>query len=291
MTAQAGRDINFKCEVFQRTGSFKFRGACNAVMSLSDEAARHGVVTHSSGNHAQALALAASLRGIRAHVVMPSDSAKAKVAAVEGYGGRVIPCRPTLEDRERVARQVVTETGGTLIPPYDHPNVIAGQGTIALELIDQVADFDAIIVPVGGGGMISGITLAAKAIRPAIRVIGAEPLTVGDAAESKRLSTRQSATGGVTIADGLRTSLGDLTWPVVRDHVDSIACVSEEEIRAALSMVYERMKIVIEPSAAVGVAALMGPLRKRTDFGRCCVILCGGNVDLATLSSLIGAPV
>ncbi len=279
----AGRSVHFKCETFQRTGSFKFRGACNAVMSLSDAAASRGVVTHSSGNHAQALALAAKLRGIPANVVMPKDSATTKIAAVKGYGGRVIFCEPTVADREATAQRVVAETGGVLIPPYDHPKVIAGQGTIALELVEQVAEFDAIIVPVGGGGLISGITLGAKALRPDLKIIGAEPEVVGDAAESKRLGARQVATGAPTIADGLRTSLGELTWPVVRDLVDSIATVSEAEIRGAMRLVFERMKLVIEPSAGVGVAALLGPLRERRDFGSCAVILCGGNVDLDAL--------
>lgn len=287
LDALAKRSLHFKCENFQRTGSFKFRGACNAVMSLTDDEARNGVVTHSSGNHAQALALAAKLRGIPAHVVMPSDSARTKCAAVEGYGGRIIFCAPTLAARETTAREVLAQTRGTFIPPYDHPMVIAGQGTIALELLAQVEDLDAIIVPLGGGGLISGITIAACALRPGIRIIGAEPETVGDAAESKRLGTRQPATGAVTIADGLRTSLGDLTWPVVRDLVDSVVTVSESEIKSALKLVYERMKLVIEPSSAVGVAAAIGPLRDRHDFNSAGIILCGGNVDLDSLSQLI----
>ncbi len=287
MDSQAGRELHFKCEIFQRTGSFKFRGATNAVMKLSPEAAARGVVTHSSGNHAQALALAAKLRGIPAHVVMPEDSAKTKIAAVEGYGGRVIRCRATLSDRERVASEVLRETGGVLIPPYDHPDVIAGQGTIAIELAEQVPALDAVVAPVGGGGMLAGIALATQCVSPRTRVIGAEPERVGDAALSKRLGVRQPPTGAVTIADGLRTSLGELTWPVVRDVVDSIATIREEEIRDAMRLVYERMKLVIEPSAAVGIAALLGPLKGRTDFGSCGVILCGGNVDLATLSATL----
>jgi threonine dehydratase/serine racemase len=288
MDAAAGREVHFKCELFQRTGSFKFRGATNAVMNLPEDRAQRGVVTHSSGNHAQALALAARLRGIPAHVVMPEDSAKSKIAAVKGYGGRVILCRPTLAERERVATEVLAETGGALIPPYDHPDVIAGQGTIALELAKQVSRFDAIIAPVGGGGMLSGIALAAREFVPNARVIGAEPESVGDAAKSKLVGARQGATGAVTLADGLRTSLGELTWPVVRDIVDSIATVTELQIREAMRMIYERMKLVIEPSAAVGVAALLGPLRGRGDFGSCCVVLCGGNVDLDALSAMLG---
>ncbi len=283
----ADRPLHFKCEIFQRTGSFKFRGACNAVMSLTDEQAKRGVVTHSSGNHAQALALAAKLRGIAAYVVMPHDSARTKVAAVEGYGGRVIYCEPTVAARAAAAQEVIAQTGGAFIPPYDHPMVIAGQGTIAIELLDQVKTLDAIIVPLGGGGMISGITIAARALRPNIKIIGAEPETVGDAALSKRLGSRQPATGAVTVADGLRTSLGDLTWPVVRDLVDSVVTVSEAEIKSALRLVYERMKVVIEPSAAVGIATALGVLRDRRDFQSAGVILCGGNIDLDSLSELI----
>ncbi len=282
----AQRPLHFKCEVFQRTGSFKFRGASNAVWSLGDEEAARGVATHSSGNHAQALACAARLRGIPAHVVMPSDSARSKRSAVEGYGGRVIECEPNLASRETTAARVCAETGATFIAPYDHPHVIAGQGTIGLELLSQVDELDAIIVPLGGGGLISGITLAARALRPSIRIIGVEPTAVSDAAESKRLGVRQAATGAATLADGLRTSLGLLTWPVVRDLVDSIVTVSEREIVCALRLVYERMKIVIEPSAAVGVAAAIGPLRERADFHRAGVILCGGNIDASTLSAL-----
>ena len=256
------------------------------MWSLSDEDAARGVATHSSGNHAQALACAAQLRGIAAHVVMPSDSSRTKRAAVESYGGRVIDCEPNLTSRASTATRVCAETGATFIAPYDHPAVIAGQGTIAMELLEQVADLDAIIVPVGGGGMISGITIAARALRPGIKIIGVEPLAVGDAAQSKRLGIRQSATGGVTLADGLRTSLGDLTWPVVRDLVDSVVTVSEDEIVHALRLVYERMKVVIEPSAAVGVAAAIGPLRERDDFQRAGVILCGGNIDAELLAQL-----
>lgn len=285
----ANRPLHFKCEMFQRTGSFKFRGASNAVWALTDAQAARGVATHSSGNHAQALACAARLRGIPAHVVMPTDSAQSKRSAVESYGGRVIDCEPNLASRATTAARVCQETGATFIAPYDHPDVIAGQGTIALELLAQVTDLDAIIVPVGGGGMISGITIAARALRPDIRIIGVEPTSVGDAAESKRMGARQAATGAVTIADGLRTSLGDLTWPVVRDLVDSVVTVSEDEIKRALRLVYERMKIVIEPSAAVGVAAALGSLRNRSDFHRAGVVLCGGNIDPQLLVELFGA--
>ena len=286
LDALSGRRLWFKCEVFQKTGSFKFRGATNAVRMLTDAEAARGVVTHSSGNHAQALALAARMRGIPVHVVMPSNSAEIKKAAVRGYGAEVIECEPTLEARESTAAQVIARTGGTMIPPFNHPNVIAGQGTIALELLDECPQLDAIIVPLGGGGLISGIALAAKALKPSIRIIGAEPELAGDGAASKREGSIQPAMKPVTMADGLRTSLGPLTFPVVRDLVDEIVLVSEADIAAHMQIVWERMKITIETSAAVGVAvACSAWMRERNnanmqDVG---VVLCGGNVDLAAL--------
>ena len=286
LDALSGRRLWFKCEVFQKTGSFKFRGATNAVRMLTDAEAARGVVTHSSGNHAQALALAARMRGIPAHVVMPSNSAEIKKAAVRGYGAEVLECEPTLEARESTAAQVIARTGGTMIPPFNHPNVIAGQGTIALELLDECPQLDAIIVPLGGGGLISGIALAAKALKPSIRIIGAEPELAGDGAASKREGSIQPAMKPVTMADGLRTSLGPLTFPVVRDLVDEIVLVSEADIAAHMQLVWERMKITIETSAAVGVAvACSAWMRERNnanmqDVG---VVLCGGNVDLAAL--------
>ncbi|MCA9285439.1 MAG: pyridoxal-phosphate dependent enzyme [Phycisphaerales bacterium] len=282
--AIAGRNLFFKCELFQKVGAFKFRGACNAVMRLPDEVARRGVVTHSSGNHAQALALAAQLRGIPAHIVMPRNSPKVKVAAVEGYGAAIRFCEPTQPAREALAAEVVAETGGTLIPPYDHPDVIAGQGTIALELLEDHPDLDAIVVPVGGGGMISGVAIAAKGIRSGIRIIGAEPLGADDAARGKASGVRQPPPDARTIADGLRTGLGDLTWPVVRELVDEIVTVDETSIIAAMRLVWERMKLVIEPSAAVGVAVVLSEgFRTRAEMPRVGVVLCGGNVDLETL--------
>jgi threonine dehydratase len=282
----AGRRLWFKCELLQKTGSFKFRGATNAVRMLDDAAAARGVVTHSSGNHAQALALAARMRGIAAHVVMPSNSAAVKKAAVAGYGGRVIECEPTLEARESTAARVIAETGAAMIPPYNHPDVIAGQGTIALELLDECPHLDAIIVPLGGGGMISGIAIAAKALKPSIKIIGAEPELAGDALQSKRAGSIQPAMKPLTIADGLRTSLGPLTFPVVRDLVDDIVLVSEAEIVAHMRLAWERMKLTIEPSAAVGVAVACSAwmrARENADMQDVGVVLCGGNVDLSAL--------
>jgi len=276
----AGRELFFKCENFQKTGSFKYRGATNAIQKLDDATAARGVVTHSSGNHAQALALAAKVRGISAHVVMPHTASAVKKHAVLGYGGIVIECEPTLADRERVANGIVAKTGGTLIPPFDHPDVIAGQGTAALEFLVQVPQLEAIIVPVGGGGMISGYCVAVAGAAPQIKIIGAEPHEADDAAQSLTSGERQPAKPPTSIADGLLTSLGNLTWPIILKHVSVIYTVSEAEIRSAMRLVWERMKLVIEPSAAVGVAVA---LREPLDAKRVGVVLCGGNVSLDKL--------
>jgi threonine dehydratase/serine racemase len=280
----AGRRVFFKCEHLQKVGAFKFRGACNAVIKLPDEAAAHGVVTHSSGNHAQAVALAARMRGIAAHIVMPSDALAVKRRAVEGYGGRVIECEPTLEARDTTAEAVIAETDATFIHPYDHPDIIAGQGTTALELLDQVPQLDAIVVPVGGGGLLSGICVAAKGIDPGIRIFAAEPLGADDAARSKAAGKLIPQTGPDTIADGLLTSMGELTWPIIRDYVERVVTVSEEEIIAAMRLAWERAKLLIEPSAAVAVAAVLSDTFSATEgIDRVGVVLSGGNVDLNRL--------
>ncbi|TVQ52458.1 MAG: pyridoxal-phosphate dependent enzyme [Phycisphaerales bacterium] len=280
----AGCTLFFKCENFQKVGAFKFRGACNAVMKLPDKVAQRGVVTHSSGNHAQALALAASTRGITAHIVMPRTAPKVKQNAVAGYGGRIYLCEPTLKARHEMTAQVVNATGAELIPPYDHPDIIAGQGTIALELLEQVDRLDAIIVPVGGGGMISGIAIAAKAINPSIRIIAAEPAGADDVARSMAAGTLIEQVDPNTIADGLLTSLSERTWEIIRDHVERVITVTDPEIIDAIRLVFERMKLVIEPSAAVGVAvALHESFRALDGIKRVGVILCGGNVDLDRL--------
>jgi threonine dehydratase/serine racemase len=282
MNVLSGRELFFKCEMFQRVGAFKFRGACNAVMRLDENAASRGVVTHSSGNHGQALALAAKLRGIPAHVVMPEGATATKSEAVLGYGARIEWCAPNLAAREETAARIVRETGATLIPPYDHSDVIAGQGTIALELAMDVNDLDAVIVPVGGGGMVSGIALAMRELSPQVKVIGAEPKGADDAAMSKASGALVPQTNPHTIADGLRASLGELTWPVVRDVVDRIITVSEDDIVNAMRLVFERMKLVIEPSAAVAVAVALSRELSR-DLRRVAVVLSGGNVDLERL--------
>ncbi len=280
----AGRRLFFKCEHLQRAGAFKFRGAYNAIGALPPELAAHGVVTHSSGNHGQALALAARLRGVPAHIVMPAGSAAVKRRAVEGYGGRVVECEPTLAARERTAAEVLAATGGTMIPPYDHRQVIAGQGTVALELLDQVPALDAIVAPVGGGGLISGVALAANALAPEVRVLGAEPAGADDAARSLAAGRLLPQTDPRTLADGLRTGLGELTWPVIRDLVERIVTVPEEEIVRAMRLVWERAKLLIEPSAAVAVAAATSEeLRGMPGLDRVGVVLSGGNVDLDRL--------
>jgi threonine dehydratase/serine racemase len=280
----AGRSLFFKCEHLQKVGAFKFRGACNAVRKLPEDVAVRGVVTHSSGNHAQALALAAKLRGIPAHIVMPRNASPVKRRAVEGYGGRVIACEPNLEARESTAAAVLAETGATLIPPYNHPDVIAGQGTTALELLDQAPGLDAIIAPVGGGGLLAGVTLAAKGLNPAIRIFAAEPKGADDAARSKAAGMLIAQTGPRTVADGLLTSLGDLTWPVLRDLVERVITVSEDEIVAAMRLAWERAKLLIEPSAAVAVAAALSDEFRRLDgISRVGVVLSGGNANLDAL--------
>ena len=280
----AGRRVFFKCEHLQKVGAFKFRGACNAVTKLPDELAARGVVTHSSGNHAQAVALAARMRGIDAHIVMPSNALAVKRRAVEGYGGRVVACEPTLEARETTARAVIAETGATFIHPYDHPDIIAGQGTAALELLEQVPQLDAIVAPVGGGGLLSGICVAAKGLDPAVRVFAAEPLGADDAARSVAAGKLIPQTGPDTIADGLLTSLGELTWPIIRDHVERVVTVSEEEIVAAMRLAWERAKLLIEPSAAVAVAAVLAEeFRAVEGVDRVGVVLSGGNADLDNL--------
>ena len=280
----AGRKVYFKCENLQKTGSFKYRGATNAVQKLDSETAKKGVVTHSSGNHAQALALAAKVRGIPAHVVMPHTAAAVKKQAVIGYGGHVVECEPNLAAREKTANELVANTGGTLIPPFDHPDVIAGQGTAALEMLEEVPSLDAIIAPVGGGGMLSGFCIASKGINDRIKVYGAEPLGADDAARSKAGGVWVPQTAPNTIADGLLTSLGQLTWPIVRDRVDHIFTVTEDQIRSAMRLVWERMKLIVEPSGAVGVAVVLSDEFKAREKGKAVgVCFSGGNVTLDKL--------
>ena len=280
----AGRELFFKCENFQKAGAFKFRGACNAIARLDPAAAAKGVVTHSSGNHAQALALAAKLRGIPAYIVMPRTASPVKRRATEGYGAEVVECEPTLEARESTAAEVQSRTGATLIPPYDHPDVIAGQGTAALELLEEVPDLDAVVAPVGGGGLLAGTCAAAHGLNPSVRVVAAEPQGADDAARSRAAGQLLPQTGPNTVADGLLTSLGALTWPFVRDRVERVVTVAEPEIVAAMRLAWERAKLLIEPSSAVAVAAVLSDeFRNLAGLRRVGVILSGGNANLEKL--------
>lgn len=271
-----------KCENFQRVGAFKFRGACNAVFSLRDEDVRHGVVCHSSGNHAQALALAARMRGTKAYIVMPSNSPAVKKAAVAGYGGIITLCEPTLAARESTQAKVIQETGATEVHPFNNTFIIAGQGTAALELMQEVPDLDVIIAPVGGGGLLSGTSIATKGISTRTKVIGAEPELADDAFRSLQAGTVMPPPTTTTIADGLRTSLSELTLSIIRQHVDQIVTVKEQTIIDAMRFVWERAKIVIEPSSATVFAVLW---ERKVDLRglRVGVIISGGNVDLASL--------
>jgi threonine dehydratase/serine racemase len=275
----AGAKVLFKCENLQKVGAFKFRGACNAVMALSDAEARLGVATHSSGNHAAALALAARLRGVPAYIVMPTSSPSVKRAAVEGYGGRITWCEPTLAAREMALHALVAETGAAFVHPYDDPRVIAGQGTAALELLEEAPNLDSVVVPVGGGGLMSGTAIAVTSLYSA-RVFGVEPEAADDARRSLEAGVIVPSNDPKTIADGLRTSLGEIPFEVAKTRVRAIVTVSEEAIGRAMRLVWERMKIIIEPSSAVPVAAV---LEGKIPGDRIGIILSGGNVDLGKL--------
>lgn len=277
-----GAEVFFKCENFQKVGAFKIRGATNAVLSLTDQEAKAGVATHSSGNHAAALALAAKQRGIKAYIVMPENAPAVKKAAVAGYGAEIIFCPPTLEDREKSLADIVKKTGATFIPPYNDYRVIAGQGTAALELIEEAGDFDSIMAPIGGGGLLSGTLISTKGLSPKTQVIAGEPENVDDAFRSLKEGKLIPVENSNTIADGLKTSLGDKTFPIIQRLVDQIVTVSEDEIKDAMRLIWERMKIIVEPSSAVPFAAL---LQKKEEFKgkKVGIILSGGNVDLGKL--------
>ncbi|MEO8606103.1 MAG: pyridoxal-phosphate dependent enzyme [bacterium] len=283
----AGCELFFKCEQFQKAGAFKYRGASNAVLSLSDREAARGVVTHSSGNHAAALARAARRRGIAAYVVMPRTASRLKWRAVQEYGGHIVLCEPTFAARQAAAAALQAETGAVLIPPFDHAAVIAGQGTAALELLADVPGLNAIVAPIGGGGMISGAAIAANGLDPTIAVIAAEPAGADDAARSKAAGQLLAQTAPDSIADGLLTGLGTLNWPIVRDLVDAVVTISDEAIVAAMRLLWERAKLLVEPSAAIALAAVLSPafaaVPARRPLRRVGIILSGGNVDLDAL--------
>lgn len=277
-----GVKLYFKCENFQKSGSFKARGACNAVLSLSDEDAKKGVTTHSSGNHAAALAMAASLRKIPAYIVMPKNATKIKQNAVKGYGAEVTLCEPTQTARENTMEDIHQKTGAMIIHPYDNYDVIAGQGTVALEFLQAIPELEMIIVPIGGGGLISGIAIAAKSIKPNIKIIGVEPELANDAYKSFKVGHRIIEKNlKHTIADGLKMSIGERNFPIVQQYVDDIVTVSETSIANAMRKIWEVMKIVVEPSGAVPYAAVLEQkiqLPKRVG-----IVLTGGNVDLEHL--------
>jgi len=275
-------DIYFKCENFQRGGAFKFRGASNAVFSLTDDEAKRGVTTHSSGNHAAGLALAASIRGIPSYIVMPENAPAIKKKAVESYGGKITFCKPTQKDREDALNQVQMKTGSVFIHAYNNFNVICGQGTASLELLGDYPDMDIVIAPVGGGGLLSGTLTYTKGFNPAIKVYGTEPLNADDAFRSLRDKTIHPSINPNTIADGLRTALCELTYIVISEKCDGILTVTEEGIVRAMRMIWERMKIIIEPSSAVPVAAMMEHPQYFAGK-KIGIIISGGNVDLDDL--------
>ncbi|MDX1942195.1 MAG: threonine/serine dehydratase [Saprospiraceae bacterium] len=277
----SGAELFFKCENFQKIGAFKMRGAASASVRLNDEELDQGLATHSSGNHAQAVARAAMLLGVPAYIVMPETAPPVKVAATKGYGAEIIFCK-NVEDREPTLQEVVERTGATFIHPYNDYNVIAGQATSALELLQDVEELDVVIAPVGGGGLLSGTALSTRYWSPSTKVIGAEPEAVNDAWRSMQSGQIEVNTTTNTIADGLRTNLGEKTFDIIQKHVDDILTVSEEEIVEAMRLVWERMKIVIEPSCAVPLAAVLRN-KERFEGEKIGIILTGGNVDLSKL--------
>jgi threonine dehydratase len=278
----AGARLFFKCENLQKTGSFKIRGATNAVFSLTDEEAKRGVVAPSSGNHAAALALAAHWRGIPAWIVMPSNSSAVKMRAVEAYGGKITLCEPNIASREATAAAIMQQTGAHLVHPYNDVRVIAGQGTAALELLEQAPDLDFIVTPASGGGLLSGTAIAAKSLRPGIRVVGSEPRNADDAYRSLASGKIEPGSPNETMADGLRATLSPLTFSILRERVDQISLVAEEEIVSTMLLLWERMKLVVEPSGAVAAAPAL--LRRIGAEGkRVGIILSGGNLDLRKL--------
>jgi len=292
LNAIAGARLFFKCENLQKTGSFKIRGASNAILSLTEQEVARGMVTQSSGNHGAAVACAAAWRGVPAWIVMPRNAPAVKAAAIEGYGGKIVLCEPTVTARKATCDRVQAETGAHLVHPYDDDRIIAGQATAAKELLEEVGDLDAVFAPVSGGGLLSGTCLGAKGIRADVRVVGCEPERADDAYRSLASGTLQSLESSDTIADGLRASLAPRTFAILRRHVERILLVSEEEIISAARLVWERMKIVIEPSSAVAIAPLLRPgvvaslnLPKRADGGtpKLGVIFSGGNLEVSSL--------
>jgi threonine dehydratase len=282
LDAAAKAHLYFKCENFQKAGVFKSRGAVNAVFSLTDIEARNGVVTHSSGNHAAAIARAAKLRGIPAYIVMHNNAPKAKAASVRRYGGEVIPCEPIEEARQRASQEVIARTGAAFVHPYNDLRVMAGQGTTALEFLEAVPELDLLLCPVGGGGHLSGVAVAAKSLKPSIQVVGVEPAEADDAARSFKAGEIFPSDNPKTIADGLLTALGDKTFAEIQRYVDDIITVSEDAIVTAMRTLWEIMKIIVEPSGAVPFAAVQSGVLHVKDR-KVGVIVSGGNLDLDKL--------
>ncbi len=287
LSKHVGMSVRLKLESMQHTGSFKIRGASNAVALLTDAEGARGVATHSSGNHALALTTAAKLRSMSCTVVMPKDAPASKRAAVLAAGATIIPCEPTMASREATLAECVARSGATVIPPFDHADVVCGQGTLGLEIVEAWPDVDVIVAPIGGGGMIGGIAVASKGLKPSVAVLAAEPTAVDDAARSKAFGVRQPPTNRPTLADGLRAGIGALTFPLLQDHVDGVVTVSEERIVHWMRFAFEQLKLVVEPSAAVGIAAIASDefrsLAEKAKWKRVALVICGGNVDLDRL--------
>lgn len=288
LNRMVGAEIYFKCENFQRIGAFKFRGAYNAMVQLSDAQKRKGIITHSSGNHAQAVALAGGLLGISTTVVMPNDAPTTKRTATQAYGARIVEYDPQETTREAISKELQAVHGHTLIPPYDHPEVIAGQGTAALEMLEEIKTLDMLLVPCGGGGLLSGSAIASKSIEPKCKVIGIEPELADDATRSFHTRILHTVNNPPTMADGTRTpSLGEITFPLVLQYVDDMKTVAEEAIVEAVKFLFFRMKLVVEPSGALGLAALI----QRTVIakGRVGIIISGGNIDASMMTEILNS--
>ena len=279
-----GKKIFFKCENFQKIGAFKFRGGWNTISSLTEKEASNGVCTHSSGNHAQAVAYAAMKRNIPAYIVMPKNAPKVKIQAVEGYNATITLCEPTLKARRETLEKIAKKTGAYVVHPFNEPKVIAGQGTSAMEMIEDIGNLDAICAPIGGGGLMSGTCIAARSMLPNVRLFGAEPKGADDAYQSLKKGKLIPQDNPNTICDGLLTSMGENTWNILKDHLEDIITVSDEEVVTAMKLIWERMKIIIEPSCATPLAAVLTPkFRELEDIETIGRILTGGNVDLAKL--------
>ncbi len=290
LNQQLGADVFFKCENFQKVGAFKFRGAYNAISRLSDAQKNAGVIAYSSGNHAQAVALVGKMLGVSITIVMPNNAPKLKLAATKGYGAKVVVFDPQETTREAIAEQVNSDNALTLIKPFDNEDVIAGQGTVAYEFAQEIPDLNMILAPCGGGGLLSGTAVATKSIQPDCKVIGIEPELADDATKSFYSGILHSNPNPPTIADGTRTaSMGDITFPMVREHVDAMKTVSEEAIKEAVRWLFYRMKLVVEPSGALGLAALLSGAVKPE--GRIGIIVSGGNIDGETMSGILMEPV